>query len=84
MRSDSATGVVKQGALLVLTFNVSQINGGSCTPLEAARVELWHCDAVGIYSGVANPGNNAEGQDFLRAYQLTDANGQATFTLILG
>lgn len=82
VRSDTATGVIKDGALLALTFNVSQISDNSCAPLEGAQVEIWHCDAAGVYSDVSDPGFNTKGQNFLRGYQVTDANGQAHFTTI--
>ncbi|MCB0196640.1 MAG: intradiol ring-cleavage dioxygenase [Anaerolineae bacterium] len=82
IRSDTATGEIQDGALLALTFNVTQVSENSCTPLEGAKVEIWHCDSDGIYSGVNDPGFNTEDQDFLRGYQVTDANGQATFTTI--
>lgn len=77
IRVNSADGVISEGVPLVLTFNVAQVSGGVCSPLPNAQVDIWHCDALGVYSGVANtPG------DFLRGYQLTDANGMATFTTI--
>jgi protocatechuate 3,4-dioxygenase beta subunit len=82
IRSDSATGEVKAGTPLNLTFNVSQVSGSSCTALEGATVEIWHCDAAGSYSGVSDPGFNTEGQNWLRGAQVTDANGMATFTTI--
>jgi len=82
IRSDPSTGEVKEGALLTLTFNVSQISNGSCSPLEGAKVEIWHCDAAGVYSDVSDPGFDTTGQKFLRGYQVTDANGQATFITI--
>jgi protocatechuate 3,4-dioxygenase beta subunit len=76
IRSDPTSGVFKEGALLALTFNVSQISEAGCAPLEGAKVEIWHCDAEGVYSDVSDPGFNTEGQKFLRGYQVTDANGQ--------
>jgi protocatechuate 3,4-dioxygenase beta subunit len=82
IRSDATTGEVKAGAPLVLTFNVSQVSNGSCTPLEGALVEIWHCDAAGVYSGVSDPGFDTSGQNWLRGGQMTDANGVATFTTI--
>lgn len=82
IRSDPATGAVKDGALLALTFNVSQITNGGCIPLEGAKVEIWHCDAAGVYSDVSDPGFSTVGQKFLRGHQVTDANGQATFITI--
>ena len=82
IRSDPATGMVKDGAPLALTFNVSQISNGGCTSLEGAKMEIWHCDAAGVYSDVSDPGFNTKGQKFLRGYQVTDENGQATFQTI--
>jgi len=82
VRSDPATGVIKDGSVLNLTFRVSQSNNSGCTPLAGARVEIWHCDASGVYSGVRDPGSNTVGQKFLRGHQITDANGQATFITI--
>lgn len=82
VRSDPGTGAVKDGALLTLTFNVAQVAANGCTPLAGAKVEIWHCDAAGVYSDVNDPGFSTKGQRFLRGYQLTDANGRATFTTI--
>jgi protocatechuate 3,4-dioxygenase beta subunit len=82
IRSDPASGLVKQGALLALTFNVSQVAETGCAPLQGAKVDIWHCDGDGVYSDVSDPGFNTEGQKFLRGYQVTDANGQATFLTI--
>jgi len=70
----------RQGALLALTFNVSRISSSSCTALQGATVDIWHCDAAGQYSDVSDPGFNTKGQTWLRGYQTTDANGQAAFT----
>jgi protocatechuate 3,4-dioxygenase beta subunit len=82
IRSDPSDGSVKEGLPLELAFLVSQIGGGACTPLAGATVDIWHCDALGIYSDVSDPGFNTKGQKFLRGYQVTDANGIARFTTI--
>jgi len=82
IRSDPNTGAVKDGTPLVLTFNVSQVASSGCTPLAGATVDVWHCDAAGIYSDVSDPSFNTKGQQFLRGSQVTDANGVATFTTI--
>src|SRR5687768_8566100 len=31
-----------------------QIVDGTCKPIEGARVDIWHCNAEGLYSGYAN------------------------------
>jgi protocatechuate 3,4-dioxygenase beta subunit len=82
IRSDPGTRVVKDGTPLDLTLVVSALRAGSCVPLAGAHVDLWHCDAAGVYSGVEDPGFNTVGQSFLRGYQLTDDAGEARFRTI--
>ena len=82
IRSDPATGTVKEGTPLALTLAVSTLRAGSCAPLVGAHVDIWHCDAAGVYSGVEDPGFNTVGQSFLRGYQLTDEAGEARFLTI--
>jgi uncharacterized protein (TIGR03437 family) len=84
IRSDPTTNTVKEGAPLRLKFNVNRVNGDACSPLPGAQVDIWHCDALGIYAGVgAGMGNpNTLGQKFLRGYQVTDSNGSVEFTTI--
>ena len=82
IRSDPDTGEVKEGAPLLLTFRVSEIGNNACTPLAGVLVDIWHCDADGVYSGVTDRSFNTTGQKWLRGYQVTDANGVATFTTI--
>lgn len=81
IRADPSDGSVKDGAPLELTFLVSQING-NCAPLAGAMVDIWHCDALGVYSDVNDPGFSTKGKKFLRGYQTTDANGVAKFITI--
>ncbi|MDZ4309718.1 MAG: intradiol ring-cleavage dioxygenase [Cypionkella sp.] len=61
-----------------------QVVTADCTPVVGARVDVWHCDAQGVYSGVRNLGGGAdtEGQSFLRGAQMTDSTGVATFQTI--
>jgi protocatechuate 3,4-dioxygenase beta subunit len=83
IRSDPSDNSVKPGVPLQLAFRVSQISGGACTPLAGAQVDIWHCDASGIYSDVQDPNfGNSKGKKFLRGYQITDAQGMAKFTTI--
>lgn len=82
IRADPANGNVKTGAPLELAFVVSQVSGGRCTPVQGARVDLWQCDADGVYSGVRDPSFDTSGLLFLRGYQITDASGTARFATI--
>ena len=86
IRSEPSDGSVKEGTPLTVTFNVMQVgSGGGCNALSGAQVDLWHCDALGTYSGVSDPsfpGGGTIGLEFLRGYQLTDASGAARFSSI--
>jgi protocatechuate 3,4-dioxygenase beta subunit len=84
VRTEPGSGVASAGAPLALAFAVSQIANSRCTPLPQAVVDIWQCDALGVYSGVTDGrmGFNTVGQQFLRGHQLTDAKGAARFTTI--
>ena len=82
IRSEPSDGSVKEGVPLTLTVNVLDVANSSCTPIEGAQVDIWHCDAQGVYSGVSDQGFDTTGQKFLRGYQLTDATGKVQFLTI--
>ncbi len=81
IRADNS-GALKEGIPLALGFNVSHIAGNSCAPLAGAVVDVWHCDALGVYSDERDPGFHSDGERWLRGYQVTDARGAARFTTI--
>jgi protocatechuate 3,4-dioxygenase beta subunit len=62
-----------------LRLRLTVVNASSCKPVRNAAVDIWHCDALGVYSGAiaGNPGTN-----FLRGVQRTSAKGVATFDTI--
>lgn len=82
IRSDPRSGAIKPGVPLRIAFRVSQLNGGRCIPLTGAQVDLWQCDAEGLYSDTTDWQASTVGQRFLRGYQLTDRKGLASFTTI--
>jgi protocatechuate 3,4-dioxygenase beta subunit len=82
IRSDPADGSVKEGVPLQLTLRVSQIDKTGCAPRAGAIVDIWHCDALGVYSDVTDSGFSTVGKKFLRGYQVTNANGTVEFTTI--
>lgn len=71
----------KTGTPLKLKLTLLNV-GNKCTPVSKARVDIWHCDKDGVYSGYNQPGANTVGQTFCRGIQLSDVNGQVTFTTI--
>ncbi len=82
VRSDPSDGSISQGSQLDLRFNVSQVGTNGCIPLSGAQVDIWHCDALGLYSDARDPSFDTTGKKFLRGYQVTDANGVAQFITI--
>lgn len=83
IRSDPSDGSVRDGTPLELTFNVSRLANGACAALAGAVIDVWHCDAQGVYSDVRDPSFfDTRGKKFLRGYQTADASGRATFTTI--
>jgi protocatechuate 3,4-dioxygenase beta subunit len=75
----------RAGTPLELRFTV--VDATTCKPIKNAAVDIWHCDAGGIYSGfeaasTGGPGGGSGPTDkdtFCRGIQLTDAKGVATF-----
>jgi protocatechuate 3,4-dioxygenase beta subunit len=53
-----------------------------CSPIPNARIDIWHCDRDGVYSGYIQPGVNTVGQTFMRGIQITDSNGKVTFKTV--
>ncbi len=82
VRQDITGG--REGKRMKLVLKV--IEHPSCTPIEKARVDVWHCDARGVYSGYGSQGDDrsvsARGETYLRGTQFTDATGAATFQTI--
>ena len=66
----------RPGTRLALALRVRA--GEECTPVENAIVDIWHCDAGGVYSGF----ESGEAERFLRGAQATNADGIARFTTI--
>ncbi|MGJ5175549.1 intradiol ring-cleavage dioxygenase [Bradyrhizobium oligotrophicum] len=82
VRADIAEG--RPGVPLRLRLRV--IEGGACTPIPGARIDVWHCDARGLYSGFPGQSDNHKidqsGKTFLRGTQMADAAGWAGFDTI--
>jgi protocatechuate 3,4-dioxygenase beta subunit len=79
IRSNTSGGSARAGAALSLRISVLDLDD-NCSPIAGAVVDVWQCDAVGVYSGYSTFGTADD--DFLRGYQKTDANGVAEFLTI--
>lgn len=86
----------RQGVPLRLAVRVRDVDG--CTPVANAVVDVWHCDATGLYSGFESastrgggpgpggPGGGASSaideKRYLRGSQVTSAEGIVQFTTV--
>ncbi|WP_336207348.1 intradiol ring-cleavage dioxygenase [Nonomuraea sp. LPB2021202275-12-8] len=84
----------KQGVRLRVAVRVQ--DSETCRPLGDAVVEIWHCDAGGLYSGAESqstggagspPGPDGEltptdDERYLRGAQVTNSDGIVQFTTI--
>jgi protocatechuate 3,4-dioxygenase beta subunit len=68
----------RPGVPLALALTV--VDAATCKPIRDAAVDVWHCDALGVYSGESWEGS--EGETYLRGIQLTDGSGLAEFATI--
>jgi protocatechuate 3,4-dioxygenase beta subunit len=66
----------RPGTPLELAFRVAQ--GGACTPVPNAVVDLWQCDAAGMYSGFAGAAPGQGGSRAAAADEYGDAQSQPT------
>jgi len=60
-------------------LRLSVVDAKTCRPIKGAAVDIWHCDASGIYSGF---GAGRSSRTFMRGIQRTNANGVATFKTV--
>ena len=81
IRPDPSNGKTSEGAPLDVSMRVYQLGAG-CVPLAGAMVDLWQCDAMGIYSDVQDKMFNTRGQKFLRGHQITDKDGLVKFRTV--
>ena len=73
-----------------LNLQIEVVRASSCTAIAGADVEIWHANALGVYSGYgantppsagghATPNN---GKRFLRGHQRTDHAGRVLFRTV--
>jgi protocatechuate 3,4-dioxygenase beta subunit len=67
----------RPGVPLLLRLRV--VDASSCRPIRNAAIDIWHADALGVYSGF---GSGARSRTFMRGIQRTDANGLARFRTV--
>ena len=76
LRSDIREG--RPGVPLLLKVQV--VGAEDCAAFANARVDVWHCDSTGTYSGYDS--ERSARQTFLRGTQRSDGQGIASFATI--
>lgn len=80
--------VVEDQPGVPLFLDVQLIDTNTCEPVPQVYIDLWHCNATGVYSGVVANGNGNSNDasnintTFLRGLQQTDGYGVAQFETI--
>jgi protocatechuate 3,4-dioxygenase beta subunit len=77
--SFAGANAVAGGVPLTLTIKLVS-NATSCAALKDYAIYLWHCDRDGKYSLYSS---GVTGENYLRGVQVTDVNGEVTFTTII-
>ena len=83
-RADITGG--QTGVALALALTVVNTNN-NCAAVSGARIDIWHCNKDGYYSGYGGQTSylgtqSYVGQTWLRGYQIADTNGKVTFNTI--
>ena len=80
IRSNLDGSNTQDGIPLKLSISVFD-SENSCAAMANVQVDIWHCNASGVYS--AEGVESTSGETWLRGYQLTDSNGLVTFVTIV-
>ena len=85
VRSD----ITENQAGVPLVLEIRVVTAGACDPVPKARVDVWHADAQGVYSGYTgqwgtgeSADRSASGKTYLRGTQFADEEGFAKFGTI--
>ncbi|CAF1371731.1 unnamed protein product [Adineta steineri] len=68
-------------------LSITVLDTSTCTPLNNALVDIWHCDAEGIYShfvaaSLGQSNRQTDNSTFFRGQQVTNAQGTAVFDTV--
>lgn len=63
-------------------YELQFVDISTCKPATNILVDVWSCNATGVYSGVSAAGQGGLSSSFLRGVQPTDADGVVEFDTI--
>ena len=71
----------KTGASLNVKMKIFGLD--NCAPMQNVRINIWHCDKDGLYSGYSQSNNQGQaGLSFFCGEPNTDANGEVNFCTV--
>ena len=70
----------ESGSGVPLRLRLQIVAAADCAPSAQARVDVWHCDAAGVYSGYER--ERSAGATFLRGTQFADDRGIVEFATL--
>lgn len=88
-RSDLVMGesddAIVKAVPLKLVMGIYKVDAMTCSPLPGLQVDIWHANALGIYSDVRSgfvQATDTQGEQFLRGFQITNEVGTVEFATI--
>lgn len=54
----------------------------TCEPIPQILIDIWACNATGVYSGVSAAGEAGLNSTFLRGLQMSDRDGVTSFDTV--
>lgn len=74
--------LVEGQAGVPLYLEMQFVDTTTCKPATSLLVDVWSCNAVGVYSGVSAAGEGGLSTTYLRGLQETDSDGVVAFNTI--
>lgn len=65
-----------------LHLDIQFVDVSDCSAVSDLVVDLWHCNATGVYSGVSAEGQGGLDSTFCRGAQISDAEGVTQFDTV--
>ncbi|KAI0125418.1 Intradiol ring-cleavage dioxygenase [Xylariales sp. AK1849] len=78
LRTDITEG--QQGVPLHL--DIQFVDVSDCSAVSDIIIDIWHCNATGVYSGVSATGQGGLNSTFGRGAQISDEDGVAQFDTV--
>ncbi|KAI1339272.1 Intradiol ring-cleavage dioxygenase [Xylariaceae sp. FL0016] len=74
--------IAEDQAGVPLHLEVQFVDVSDCSAVSDMVIDIWHCNATGVYSGVSATGQGGLDSTFLRGAQISDEEGVAEFDTV--